>query len=372
MSGLRYAMVGGGVGSFIGAVHRKAIALDGTATLVGGAFSSTAERSRQSGIELGLDPKRAHADHRAMLEAEAANVDFVVIVTPNDSHFEIARDCLKAGVAVVCDKPFTTTSAEARELGEVGRAKGLPCVVTYNYTGYPMVREAAELIASGELGEIRRSLVEYHQGWLATPLERAGMKQAAWRTDPARAGLGGALGDIGTHAENLLAFVTGLGVSSMCAQLTNSVPGRQLDDDVAILMKLANDSTATLSASQVCVGEHNGLSLRVYGDKGGLHWRQERPDELVIHRLEQASQTLVRGGPGLSERATRATRIPSGHPEGYLEAFANVYRGVAELLTDGGGAMADELAGPAEGERGVRFIELAVESSRAHAWIDWS
>ena len=372
MSALRYAMIGGGVGSFIGAVHRKAIALDGAARLVCGAFSSTAERSRQSGIELGLDPSRAHADHRALLEAEAGNIDFVVIVTPNDSHFQIARDCLEAGVPVVCDKPFTTTSEQARELAGLARAKGVPCVVTYNYTGYPLVRHAAEIVSSGVLGGIRRSIFEYHQGWLATPLEQTGMKQAAWRTDPARAGLGGALGDIGTHAENLLCFVTGLEVQALCARLESTVAGRALDDDAAILMRMSNGSTATLSASQICVGEHNGLTLRVYGERGGLQWRQERPDELVVHRLDQPSQTLVRGGPGLGERARLATRIPSGHPEGYLEAFANLYAGVAELLTKGSGPLAAELPGPREGARGVRFIELAVESSRTGGWLDWS
>lgn len=374
---LRYAMIGGGTGSFIGAVHRKAIALDGTAVLAAGAFSSTPERSRASAAELGVPEDRAYGSYQDLVKREAGRaepVDFVVIVTPNDTHFPAAKACLRAGLSVVCDKPFTVTSAEAAELRDLAADRGLLCAVTYNYSGYPMVRHAAELVQTGMLGRVRRVFAEYHQGWLATDLERSGQKQAAWRQDPRRAGLGGALGDIGTHAEHLIRFVTGLRVESVHAELNRFVPGRVLDDDAAVHLRLSDRARGTLTCSQICVGEANGLSLRVYGETGGLVWRQERPEELVLTRLDGSRTVLTRGAGALSDRATAASRLPGGHPEGFIEAFANVYRGVAEAIRAkraGGepGTLAAEVPTAEDGRLGVRFVEACVESAKAEAWV---
>lgn len=375
--GLTYAMIGGGQGSFIGAVHRMAIALDGTARLVAGAFSSTPERSKASAAELGVDPARAYGSFAELVRAEsgrADKVDFVVIVTPNDMHHPVAKACLEAGLHVVCDKPFTVTSEQAAELRDLAAQRGLLCAVTYNYSGYPMVRHAAELVQSGMLGQVRKVYAEYHQGWLATDLEKTGQKQASWRQDPARAGMGGSLGDIGTHAEQLIRFVTGLEVESVHAELTSFVPGRVLDDDAAVLLRLSGGAKGTLTCSQVCVGEANGLSLRVYGETGGLIWRQERPEELTVTKLDGTRTVLSRGSGGLSERAGVATRLPGGHPEGFIEAFGNLYRGVAQAITakrDGTepGALACEVPGAEDGRLGVRFVEACVDSARAGAWV---
>lgn len=373
---LTYAMIGGGQGSFIGAVHRMAIALDGTARLVAGAFSSTPERSKASAASLGVDPARAYASFAELARVEsgrADKVDFVVIVTPNDMHHPAAKACLEAGLHVVCDKPFTVTSEQAAELRDLAAQRGLLCAVTYNYSGYPMVRHAAELVQSGMLGQVRKVYAEYHQGWLATDLEKTGQKQASWRQDPARAGMGGSLGDIGTHAEQLIRFVTGLRVESVHAELTSFVPGRVLDDDAAVLLRLSGGAKATLTCSQVCVGEANGLSLRVYGETGGLIWRQERPEELTVTKLDGTRTVLSRGSGGLSERAGVATRLPGGHPEGFIEAFGNLYRGVAQAIIakrDGiePGALASEVPGAEDGRLGVRFVEACVDSARAGAW----
>lgn len=375
--GLTYAMIGGGQGSFIGAVHRMAIALDGTARLVAGAFSSTPERSKASAAGLGVDPARAYGSFAELARAEsgrADKVDFVVIVTPNDMHHPAAKACLEAGLHVVCDKPFTVTSEQAAELRDLAAQRGLLCAVTYNYSGYPMVRHAAELVQSGMLGQVRKVYAEYHQGWLATDLEKTGQKQASWRQDPGRAGLGGSLGDIGTHAEQLIRFVTGLEVESVHAELTSFVPGRVLDDDAAVLLRLSGGAKGTLTCSQVCVGEANGLSLRVYGETGGLIWRQERPEELTVTKLDGTRTVLSRGSGGLSERAGVATRLPGGHPEGFIEAFGNLYRGVAQAITakrDGTepGALACEVPGAEDGRLGVRFVEACVDSARAGAWV---
>ncbi len=367
-----YGMIGGGRGAFIGAVHRKAIALDTTARLVAGAMSSTPENAITSALELGIARERAYASWRDMLTAEAAlppgeRIDFVSIVTPNDTHHPIAKAALEHGFHVVLDKPATHTSAQARELADLARARGLLCCVTYNYSGYPMVRQAAEMVASGELGAIRKVVVEYHQGWLAAPLEQTGQKQAAWRTDPKRSG-GGAIGDIGVHAEQLARFITGLEPVSLCADITTHVPGRQVDDDGCVLLKYPNGARGSISFSQVCVGEQNGLSIRVFGERGGLRWRQESPDELVVLSLDSPTRLLTRGGPGLGARAAAATRIPPGHPEGYLEGFANIYRGVAEWImcaraNKPTGPLAREIPTIEDGLKGVRFMELAVQSS---------
>ncbi|GJM19156.1 MAG: oxidoreductase [Phycisphaeraceae bacterium] len=381
---MNYAMIGGGKDSFIGGVHRKAAALDGRTRLVAGAFSSTPERSLESARAIGVPEDRAYGSWREMLSAEAdrekhGRVDFVSIVTPNHMHFAPAKAALEAGFHVVCDKPFTLTPGEAEELIALADARNLVCAVTYNYTGFPMIRHAAELCRTGQLGTIRKVFVEYHQGWLATALESTGMKQAAWRTDPAKAGLGGSLGDIGTHAENLISFVTGLEIESLCADLTSFVHGRELDDDAAVLIRFADSiAKGVLTCSQVCVGEGNALSLRVYGDAGGLTWRLGSPDNLVVAPLEGDPITLTRGGDQLCDRAKLATRLPPGHPEGFIEAFANIYLGVVEAIEakrsgcepTGLGA---EIPTATDGLRGVRFVETCVESAReGNRWVEFS
>lgn len=370
-------MVGGGAGSFIGAVHRRAIALDGTAELVAGAFSSTPERSRASAAELGVPADRAYASFEDLAAGESARpdpVDFVVIVTPNHAHHPAAKACLTAGLHVVCDKPFTVTSEQAAELRDLAAANGLVCAVTYNYSGYPMVRHAAELVRDGALGPVRKVFAEYHQGWLATDLERTGQKQASWRQDPAKAGAGGALGDIGTHAEQLVRFVTGLTVESVLADLTSFVPGRTLDDDASVLLRLSDGAKGSLTCSQVCVGEANGLSIRVYGERGGLVWRQEQPERLTLTNPDGSSTALSRGSAGLSDAAANASRLPGGHPEGFIEAFANVYRGVTEQIRARRerrtpGPLAQAVPDAEQGRLGVRFVEACVESASTGSWV---
>ena len=377
---LSYAMIGGGIGAFIGEVHRRAISLDDQAALVAGAFSSTPEKSKQSAEQLGLDPDRSYGSYQELFEREsqrADRVDFVSIVTPNDTHYPIAKMALEHGFHVVLDKPATHTSEQAQELAQLARAKGLLCCVTYNYTGYPMVRQARAMIELGMLGTIRKVYAEYHQGWLANDLEASGQKQASWRVDPKRAGLGGALGDIGTHAENLVSFVTGLEPASMQASLHAFVPGRALDDDASVMIRFTNGAHAVLTASQICIGEGNGLTLRVHGDKGSLWWRQETPDELRFASLDQNPTIYSRGGPDLHDDATISTRIPQGHPEGYLEAFANIYKGAIDTII----AMRDATAPTRmakliptidDGLQGVRFVEKCVQSDKENAQIDWA
>ena len=374
---LNYAMIGGGIGAFIGEVHRRAIALDASATLVAGAMSSTPQRSKQSAQQLGLDADRSYETYTQLLEREsrrADRVDFITIVTPNDTHYPIAKAALEHGFHVVLDKPATHTSEQARELAALAESKNLLCFVTYNYTGYPMVRQAAALVADGALGTIRKVYAEYHQGWLAGDLEASGQKQASWRVDPQRAGLGGALGDIGTHAENLVSFVTGLELESLHADLNAFVPGRTLDDDASVLMRLTTGTHAVLTASQVCIGEGNGLTLRVHGDKGSLWWRQETPDQLRVALLDQNPVTYSRGGPDLHDDATISTRIPQGHPEGYLEAFGNLYRGIADAIAarrDGTepSRLAQLVPTIDDGLRGVRFVEECVQSAKENTRV---
>lgn len=380
MAPLRYAMVGGGVDAFIGAVHRHAAALDGRAVLTAGALSSTPERSLESARVLRLDPDRSYESYQQLIKRETARpeterVDFVSIVTPNHLHHPIARACLDAGLHVVCDKPFTMTSAQSAELRDLAASKELVCAVTYNYTGYPLVREMRSLIASGAIGPVRKVFAEYHQGWLATDLESSGMKQASWRTDPERAGVAGALGDIGTHAENLVSFVTGLEIESLCADLTSFVPGRSLDDDASVLLRFKGGAKGSLTCSQVCVGEENGLTLRVYGESGGLIWRQETPNVLEQTSLDGDRKLITRGG-DRSPAASAATRLPPGHPEGFIEAFANIYRGVCDAIEAGraGSTESDNPTPTAEdGRRGVRFVELCVSSASAGStWVEWT
>ncbi|GGR19512.1 Gfo/Idh/MocA family protein [Deinococcus ruber] len=372
---LRAGMVGGGPGAFIGAVHRQAMALTGQIELVAGAFASDAARSRATGQELGLSAQRGYASWEAMLEAEQRlpedqRIELVVIVTPNHLHFPVARAFAQAGVHVVCDKPLVHTTAQAQELRRVVQVSGVLFGVTYNYTGYPMVRQAREMVRSGQLGDVRKVVVQYHQGWLATQLEREGNKQAGWRTDPVRSGVAGAVGDIGSHAENLLTTVTGLALEAICADLTTFVPGRALDDDASILLRFKGGAKGVLTASQIAVGQENDLSLQVYGTQGSLSWRQEDPNCLLYWPLSGGQQIWTRGSPQLSPAAQAATHLPAGHPEGFIDAFSNIYRGFAAALTarlERRVFDAETMAFPGleEGIRGVRFIEKTVQSARS-------
>ena len=372
-------MIGGGEGAFIGAVHRMAAELDGEIELVCGAFSSDPERSVRSGQTLyRLSAERCYPDVATMLEREAAlpverRMDFVTIATPNHVHYEAARAAIEAGFHVVCDKPVTHTLADAERLQSLlERSDRLFCL-THNYTGYPMIREARALIAAGELGAIRRADCEYLQGWLASDEESSGNKQAEWRTDPNRSGAAGCFGDIGSHAQNLLEFVTGQHINRLCADLNTWVDGRALDDDGNVLIRLSGGARGVISASQVAVGEENGLRLRVYGEKGGLVWSQQEPNSLRLSWPDRSLEIRRTGGPGISSAAERVTRLPAGHPEGYLEAFAVLYRDFARvvLAQEAGQRMDTDLPGIADGVRGMRFIEGAVESSAAGAvWLD--
>lgn len=379
MRKLRYAMVGGGRDAFIGAVHRRAAALDGEIELVAGALSSRADKARASGQDLGLADARNHGSWEALLadevrRPETERIDFVSIVTPNHMHFPVARAFAEAGIHVVCDKPLVHTSGQAQELAAVVARSGVVFAVTYNYTGYPMVREARAMVRAGAIGEVRKVIVEYNQGWLATRLEDSGQKQADWRTDPARSGIAGAIGDIGSHAENLVATVTGLQLESLCADLTTFVAGRRLDDDGNLLLRFTNGARGVLIASQIEVGCENDLRLRVFGSSGTLEWHQEEPNTLLHSPIDGPRRMLTRGSAWLSDAARRATRLPTGHPEAFIEAFANVYLGVAEQIrakqtgtTPAPGAA--DYPTLADGARGVRFIEKTVESaSSAHKW----
>jgi predicted dehydrogenase len=376
---LRLGMVGGGRGAFIGGVHRLCARLDGQYELVAGALSSDPKRARESGADLRLAPDRVYASFAEMAAAEAKRpdgIEAVSIVTPNDSHHAIARAFLEHGIDVICDKPMTTTVADALDLVQAVRRTRLIFGVTHNYTGYPMVRQAREMVAAGELGTIRVVQAEYVQDWLTTKLEDTGQKQAAWRVDPARAGAGGSLGDIGTHAYNLAGFITGLETRELAADLSRFVPGRRLDDNVHILLRFENGARGMLWSSQVAPGNENGLRLRVYGEKAGLEWQQEHPNQLRFAPVGQPPRVLSRGGPNLGTAAALATRIPAGHPEGYLEGFANLYRDLAEQIRARRAKRAPDprsLLVPTveDGARGVKFIAAAVESSAQNgAWVD--
>jgi predicted dehydrogenase len=374
---IRLGMVGGGQGAFIGAVHRIAARLDDQYVLVAGALSSEPGRAIASALELGLDRDRAYHDFAAMAAGEAVRedgVEAVAIVTPNHLHAPVATAFLRAGIHVICDKPLATAVAEARDLVRLTKQTKKLFAVTYNYSGYPMVRQARAMVAGGELGDIRVVQVEYVQDWLTERLEATGQKQAAWRTDPAQAGAGGALGDIGTHAYHLACFVTGLTLESLCADLTSFVPGRRLDDNAQILLRFEGGARGTLWASQVAPGNENGLKLRVFGTKGGLEWHQENPNELRYSALGQPPRRLTRAGPGAGPAAARVTRIPAGHPEGYLEAFATIYAEVAHAIRAArqGKRLDGEVLFPTveDGLDGVEFIAAAVKSSANGAtWI---
>lgn len=368
MRRLRLGMVGGGEGAFIGGVHRMAARIDDKWELVAGNFQSDPEKSVAFGRGLGLAPDRCYGDFRTMAASEAKRadrIDAVSIVTPNSTHHAIARAFLDVGIAVICDKPMTITRKHADDLADVVARTRLPFILTHNYSGYPMVRDARTMIAAGDLGAIRIVQVEYAQDWLASDLP--GNKQADWRGDPSRAGPGGALGDIATHAFQLAEFVTGLRVESLSSDLSTFVSGRKVDDNVNVMLRFPGGAKGMLWASQVAVGAVNGLRLRVHGEKGGLEWAQETPEELRFTPIGEPPRIYRRGGPGVSPAAQRATRIPAGHPEGYLEGFAQIYTDAAEVVrAHSDGRAPDPLAIPPgieDGVRGVRFIEAAVASN---------
>lgn len=368
---IRLGMVGGGEGAFIGAVHRMAARLDGHYELVAGALSATPEKALRSAEALGLDPRRSYPDFEAMAKAEVRRkdgVEAVAIVTPNHVHVPAAKAFLKRGIHVICDKPLATSLKEARSLAAAAEKSEAILAVTYNYTGYPMVRQARAMVAAGELGAIRVVQVEYPQDWLTQALEETGQKQAEWRTDPARAGAGGCLGDIGTHAFQLAEFVSGSDVEAVSAEVTSFVPGRRLDDNVSALLRFAGGARGQLWASQVAPGNENGLRLRIYGEKGGLAWSQEHPNQLHWSPFGEATRIVARGTGAAWPAAARVTRIPSGHPEGYLEAFATVYSEIADAIraARSGGKPGQDVSFPGlrDGVRGLAFVEAALVSSR--------
>jgi predicted dehydrogenase len=374
---IRLGMVGGGQGAFIGAVHRIAARLDDQFELVAGCFASTSEKSHASGAELGLPATRVYADFESMARRESRlrdGIEAVAIVTPNHMHWPVAKAFLKRGVHVICDKPLTATLADAKKLAALAAKSPAVFVLTHNYSGHPMVRQAREMAAAGALGPIRVVQAEYAQGWLADPLEAAGQKQADWRTDPARSGAGGAIGDIGTHAFHLAAYVTGLEAEALCADLTAFVPGRRLDDDARVLLRYAGGARGMLWASQVAVGCENGLRLRVFGERGGLEWAQESPDELWFTPKGEPTRRITRGGAGAGPAAARVTRTPFGHPEGYLEAFGTIYAEAARLIrARQSGTPPDPAAHAptaADGLAGVAFVDACARSSaKGGVWV---
>jgi predicted dehydrogenase len=367
-------MVGGGRGAFIGAVHRMAMRLDDEIELVAGAFSSRPEESRLAGEELFVRPERIYPDYETMAREEARRaaddrIDFVSVVTPNHLHFPICSTFLKAGFNVICEKPLALNLAEAVRLRETVRESKKVFVLTHNYTGYPMVKEARSLIRSGNLGEIQKVVAEYSQGWLSWPIERDGQKQAAWRTDPDQAGIAGCLGDIGIHVQNLVHYLTGLEIEELCAEMTTFVPGRRLDDDANLLLRYRGGAKGVIATSQVCVGKENSLTIRIYGRKGSLEWNQEAPNQLPVNLSGQAWTELRPGNEGLSPQLQHISRLPAGHPEGFIEAFANLYREAARAIR----AEVNRDSIPRDcdfptiddGVRGMAFLEAAVRSAKA-------
>ena len=381
ISRIRLGMVGGGEGAFIGAVHRIAARLDDHYEFVAGALSATPKKAQQSGRALGLAEDRIYSDYATMAQAEAARpdgIEVVAIVTPNHLHAPVAEAFLKAGMHVICDKPVTTTSKDAKKLLALVKKTKRIFAVTHNYSGYPMVRHARQMVREGSLGEIRVVQVEYPQDWLTEALEKTGQKQADWRTDPARSGAGGAIGDIGTHAHHLAAYVTGLELDELCADLSRFVKGRQLDDNAQVMLRFRNGARGLLWASQVAPGNENNLRLRVYGSKGGIEWRQEQPNQLHWSPFGQPTQVIGRATGAANAAAARVSRIPSGHPEGYLEGFATLYAEIAQAIRAArpGGPKARDVDGAAhfptliDGLKGVEFIEAVVHSStRGGRWV---
>ena len=376
---LSYGMVGGGEGAFIGDVHRKAINMDGMADLVCGCFSSDPENTLRTGLGLGLAPARLYKNYEEMAVEEGKQlepIDFVVIVTPNSTHYSIAKVFLENGINVVCDKPLTVTSDQARELKELAEAKGLAFCVTYTYTGYPVAKHAREMIQNGDLGEIRFVNAEYAQDWLSTLLEHTDQKQAGWRSDPTQSGASNCVGDIGSHIENMVAFMTGLKIKRLSARLDTMVDGRVLDDNASIMVEYDSGAKGLYWCSQIAVGNDNGLRVRIFGSKASIEWAQENPNYMKVAYLDQPSQVISRGRDGLYPGAECFSRVPSGHPEGYFEAFANIYKPFISFLMkkkQGGATLPEDQDFPKaqQGENGVRFIEKCVESSKNDAaWVD--
>lgn len=375
-----YGMVGGGPGAFIGAVHRTAARFDARAALVAGSFSSNYEKTTQTGRQLGLEEDRLYKSYSEMAKAEAARadgIDFVAIVTPNKLHFDIAKAFLEHGIHVLCDKPLTTTVEEAEELKKLAAGNDALFGLTYTYTGYPMVKHAKDLVASGEIGEIRFVSAEYPQDWLAEPMETQGLKQAEWRTDPAQSGISNCVGDIGTHLENLVSYITGLKITSLSARLDSFVEGRRLDDNASIMLEYEGGAKGLYWLSQVAIGFDNAPRVRIFGTKGSIEFQQEDPNHLIVNALGGPTKTLSRGRDALSARATELSRVPAGHPEGYFEAFSNIYTTFADaVFRKQSGQKIDERTEDYptldEGIEGVRFIHRCVESSKqGAAWIDF-
>ncbi|CAI9399335.1 Inositol 2-dehydrogenase/D-chiro-inositol 3-dehydrogenase [Pleomorphomonas sp. T1.2MG-36] len=369
---IKLAMVGGGATAFIGAVHRIAMRLDDRFELVAGALDVDAERGRAFAATLGIAPDRAYATYQELIDKEALRpdrVDAVVIVTPNFLHYPIAKAALEAGFDVICEKPMTTTLDDAKALAALVQSTGRRFFLTHTYTGYPMVRQAREMIAAGEIGKLRRVEVEYLQDWLAAPVENTGAEGAVWRTDPKKAGVGGAIGDVGTHAWNLAAFVAGEEPTHLLAELSTLVEGRRVDDDAAILLRYASGAKGSILASQVLPGNGNNVSFRIYGDKAGLEWWQEKPEELWFTRLGEPRQMIRRNGAGATSAAIAGSRVPAAHPEGYLEAFANLYRDAADVLS--GKAASTVVPTALDGVSGSKFVEACLKSNAAgNVWTE--
>ncbi|AYB33826.1 Gfo/Idh/MocA family protein [Chryseolinea soli] len=372
---LRMGMVGGGLTSFIGPVHRKAAGIDGEIELVCGAFSVVPGESKQTGEALYLNPKRVYETYQEMFEIEKnmppdQRIDFVSVVTPNHVHFGPSKMALESGFHVIVEKPIAFSLEEAKTLQKVVAKTGLILGLTHTYTGYPLVKEARNMVATGKLGKIRKVFVEYPQGWLSTLLEGTGNMQASWRTDPKQSGMGGAIGDIGTHAANLAEYITGSNITEVCAMLNAVVKGRKLDDDASMLIKFDNGATGVLMATQVAAGEENNLNIRVYGEKGGLEWKQEDPNTMIVKWLGKPKEIIRAGQSYLSDEAKAFTRTPAGHPEGYLEAFANIYRAFGKAVRDykpGKKINAAKYDFPdvEDGVRGMNFVQTAVKSGNS-------
>jgi len=369
---LRMGMIGGGIGSFIGDVHRKAASLDGMIELVCGAFSSTPEKSIASGKDLYLPEERCYKDYEEMIAKEKIlpedqRMNFVAIVTPNHMHFAPAKLALENGFHVVCDKPMTLTLEEAIELEKIVTKSRLLFALTHNYTGHPLVKQAKAMVANGDLGNIRKIQVHYLQGWLSTSVEKTGHKQASWRVDPSKSGIGGALGDIGTHAENLVEYITDLKIEELAADLGRFGEGRILDDDGNLLLRMENGAKGTMSFSQIALGEENNLSIKVYGEKGSLEWHQENPNQLITHWLKSPQKIFTPNGNDLYPEALNSSRIPAGHPEGYLEAFATIYKNFAihlMAILDHKPIEKPDYPTVYDGIRSMKFINAAVESDK--------
>jgi predicted dehydrogenase len=372
---LRMGMVGGGLTSFIGPVHRKAAGIDGEIELVAGAFSIIPGESKETGEALYLNPERVYESYQEMFEREKQlppdqRLDFVSVVTPNHVHFGPSQMALQSGFHVLVEKPIAFSLAEAKTLEKTVNKTGLLLGLTHTYTGYPLVKEARKMVADGAFGKIRKIYVEYPQGWLSTLLEKAGNMQASWRTDPKQSGMGGAIGDIGTHAANLAEYITGLQITEICAMLNTVVKGRHLDDDSSMLLRFNNGASGVLMATQVAAGEENNLNIRVYGEKGGLEWRQEEPNTMILKWLGKPKEIIRAGQPYLSDVAKGYTRTPAGHPEGYLEAFANIYRSFSRAVRDFKPGKKMNIAkydfpDVADGVRGMNFVQTAVKSANS-------